>query len=249
MRLSLGRLQYALASACMLLSLQGGRALADQWQSVAPVDAGFAPNVGELLDQAVEGGDVANLHAVVVARHGRLVLERYYEGSDERWGEPLGTVTFGPDVMHDVRSVSKSILGLLYGIALDDGHVPSLDEALVDQFPAYDDLRGDPECRRMTVAHALTMTLGTEWDESLPPVGRSWGGAAGSNAHSRTAFRPWMGSSRAINGGSAGGASTAGGGSPASATAASGSSSFPTSTSWSRSWPATTTSRTPGRSR
>jgi CubicO group peptidase (beta-lactamase class C family) len=142
--------------------------LADEWQTVAPVDAGFAPDVGELLDRAVGRGDLPNLHAVVVARHGRLVLERYYQGSDERWGQSLGTVTFGPDVKHDLRSVSKSIVGLLYGIALDDARVPSLDEPLVDQFPAYDDLRGDPERRRMTVAHALTMTLGTEWDESLP---------------------------------------------------------------------------------
>jgi CubicO group peptidase (beta-lactamase class C family) len=153
----------------MVLSLgQADPALADEWQSVAPVAAGFAPNVGDLLDDAVERGDVSNLHAVVVARHGKLVLERYYEGADERWGQSLGTVTFGPDVKHDLRSVSKSIVGLLYGIALDEGRAPALDLPLVDRFPAYDDLRKDPRRRRMTVAHALSMTLGTEWDESLP---------------------------------------------------------------------------------
>jgi CubicO group peptidase (beta-lactamase class C family) len=153
----------------MVLSLgQADPALADEWQSVAPVAAGFAPNVGDLLDDAVERGDVSNLHAVVVARHGKLVLERYYEGPDERWGQSLGTVTFGPDVKHDLRSVSKSIVGLLYGIALDEGRAPALDLPLVDRFPAYDDLRKDPRRRRMTVAHALSMTLGTEWDESLP---------------------------------------------------------------------------------
>jgi CubicO group peptidase (beta-lactamase class C family) len=121
----------------MVLSLgQADPALADEWQSVAPVAAGFAPNVGDLLDDAVERGDVSNLHAVVVARHGKLVLERYYEGPDERWGQSLGTVTFGPDVKHDLRSVSKSIVGLLYGIALDEGRAPALDLPLVDRFPA-----------------------------------------------------------------------------------------------------------------
>jgi CubicO group peptidase (beta-lactamase class C family) len=35
-------------------------------------------------------------------------------------------------------------------------------------FPAYQDLVSDPARRRMTVAHALTMTVGTEWDETLP---------------------------------------------------------------------------------
>ncbi len=164
MRLSPGLFSGVLAA----LSLgQGGPALADAWQSVSPADAGFAPNVGALLDDAVGRGDLPNLHAVVVARHGKLVLERYYGGPDERWGQPLGTVSFGPDVKHDLRSVSKSIVGLLYGIALDAGQVPTLDQPLVDQFPAYGDL-ANPRRRSMTIAHALTMTLGTEWDESLP---------------------------------------------------------------------------------
>ena len=168
MRRSLGRLSL-LGGALIVVSYnQLDLASANDWQSISPGDAGFAPNVGERLDEAVERGDLPNLHAVVVARRGKLVLEHYYEGLDQRWGQPLGTVTFGPEVKHDVRSISKSIVGLLYGIALDEGRVPSLDAPLVDQFPAYDDLRADPERRRVTVAHALTMTLGTEWDESLP---------------------------------------------------------------------------------
>jgi CubicO group peptidase (beta-lactamase class C family) len=168
MRLSLGQLSL-LGGAFVVVSYnQMDLASADDWQSIAPADAGFAPHVGELLDEAVERGNLSNLHSVVVARRGKLVLEHYYEGPDERWGQPLGTVTFGPEVKHDVRSISKSIVGLLYGIALDEGRVPGLDEPLVDQFPAYDDLRVDPQRRRLTVAHALTMTLGTEWDESLP---------------------------------------------------------------------------------
>jgi hypothetical protein len=112
-------------------------------------------------------GSLPNLHGVVVARHGKLVLERYLEGADECWGRSLGTVTFGPDVQHDLRSVSKSIVGLLYGIALADGLVPAIDRPLVDHFP-YPDLAADPQRRRMTIGHALSMTLGIAWDETLP---------------------------------------------------------------------------------
>src|SRR5258708_28683615 len=50
---------------------------------------GLAEDLGERLDQGVQSGELANLHAVVVMRHGRLALERYFEGEDERWGEPL----------------------------------------------------------------------------------------------------------------------------------------------------------------
>jgi CubicO group peptidase (beta-lactamase class C family) len=138
------------------------------WQLISPAEAGFLPDVGEKLDGAVRTKEFVNLHAVVVVRGGKLVLERYYEGADERRGEPLGTVNFGPEVMHDLRSVTKSIVGLLYGIALADGKVADLDQSLVDQFPAYEDLAADPKRKRMTVFHALSMTLGTEWDEDLP---------------------------------------------------------------------------------
>src|SRR5262249_14602773 len=118
-------------------------ALANDWQVLSLADAGFAEDLGERLDAAVRRGGLANLHAVVVPRHGKPVLERYYAGRDERRGEPLGTVTFGPEVKHDLRSVSKSVVGLLYGIALGEGRVPALDRPLVDQFPAYADLAGD----------------------------------------------------------------------------------------------------------
>jgi CubicO group peptidase (beta-lactamase class C family) len=137
------------------------------WQHVTLGSAGFAPDLGQRLDRAVRDGRLPNLHAVLVARGGKLVLERYFEGSDQRWGEQLGTVAFDPEVKHDLRSVSKSIVGLLYGIALAEGRVPALDQPLVDHFP-YPDLAADPARRRLTLAHALSMTLGLEWDESLP---------------------------------------------------------------------------------
>lgn len=54
----------------------------------------------------------------------KLVAECCYEVLDECWGEPLGAVRFTPRIRHELRSVSKSVLGLLYGIALDEGKVP-----------------------------------------------------------------------------------------------------------------------------
>jgi CubicO group peptidase (beta-lactamase class C family) len=137
------------------------------WRSVAPETAGFAPDLAERLGQAVQDGRLPNLHAVLVARGGTLVIESYFQGSDDRWGQSLGEVSFGPEIKHDLRSVSKSVVGLLYGIALAEGKVPALDQPIVDHFP-YPDLAADPERRRITIAHALSMTLGTPWDESLP---------------------------------------------------------------------------------
>lgn len=152
----------------MTASLSSCNAMpADEWPTAAPEELGFASGMGERLDAGVRDGSFENLHAALVARHGKLVLERYYEGRDEHWGRALGVVRFDASRRHDLRSVSKSIVGLLYGIALSDGKVSALDARLLEQFPDYADLAEDSMRRRMTVADALTMQLGTEWDESV----------------------------------------------------------------------------------
>ena len=137
------------------------------WPAGPLTEAGFVPDLGEQIDAGVRSGRFENLHGVLIARDGKLVLERYYEGEDEIRGRPRGRVPFDANTLHDLRSVTKSIVGLLYGIARAQGVVPPLDAPLVDQFPEYPDLAADPLRRRMTVAHALSMTLGTEWDEGL----------------------------------------------------------------------------------
>lgn len=130
--------------------------------------AGFAPDLGEKLDAGVRAGLLRDIHAVAVCRGDTLVLERYLSGEDADWGRPLGPVTFGPDTLHDLRSVTKSIVGLLYGIALGRGLVPPLEAPLMAQFPQYPDLAADPDRAGITVGHALTMTLGMAWDEERP---------------------------------------------------------------------------------
>lgn len=120
------------------------------------------------IDQAHKAGELDGLHAVLIIFKGEILAEKYFSGDDKRWGQSLGVRQFGPDSLHDLRSVTKSVLGLLYGIALHEGLVPGLDESLVEQFPQYADLAADPARRKMTVRHALSMQMGTEWSEALP---------------------------------------------------------------------------------
>ena len=133
-----------------------------------PESLGFEPRQLAAIGNAVKNGRLRNLHGVVVLRRGALASEQYFTGQDYHWGSPLGEVVFGPDTLHDLRSVTKSIVGLLYGIAHAHGSVGSLDRPLLDAFPEYLDLRGEPARMKLAVRHALTMTMGTEWDETLP---------------------------------------------------------------------------------
>ena len=139
------------------------------WQPVSLREAGFADDLEARLDKAIADKRIWNLHSVVVVRNGRMVFERYFEGEDTaRGNRPMGVVSFKPDTLHDLRSVSKSIVGLLYGIALAAGKVPAPEDPLMKSFPEYADLAADPGRDRWTLHHVLTMTMGTDWNESMP---------------------------------------------------------------------------------
>src|SRR5215475_15960133 len=132
-------------------------------------EAGFTPDLEALLDKVITDKRVWNLHGIVIMREGRLVLERYFEGDDNARGRPLGKVAFTASTLHDLRSVSKSIIGLVYGIALAGGKVPPPDAPLFASFPEYSDLAADPARNLWTIGNLLTMTMGTDWDELSVP--------------------------------------------------------------------------------
>jgi CubicO group peptidase (beta-lactamase class C family) len=131
----------------------------------------ISEDIGERLSRAVQTGNVSGLHALLVSQGGKALFEYYGKGEDQIWGRPLGTVVFAPDVLHDLRSVSKSIVGLVYGIAFAAGKVPPPEAKLYDQFPEYSDLAKQPGRDRLTMHHVLSMTLGLEWDELTVPYG------------------------------------------------------------------------------
>jgi len=142
-------------------------ALNDGWTLAAQAEVGLdAARLCE-LDSFVAQWPDANIHAVVVVRNGKLAMERYFSGEDERWGDKLGRVTYGPEGKHDLRSISKSVTSLLVGIALSEGKFPALDSPVFDAFPDYADLR-TPEKARITFRHLLTMSAGLAWDENRP---------------------------------------------------------------------------------
>lgn len=128
-------------------------------------------DIAQRLAQAEQNGRVSGLHTLLVSQGGRLVFEHYGQGEDQAWNRPLGTVNFAPGVLHDLRSVSKSVVGLIYGIALADGKVPPPDARLYDPFPQYPDLARQSGRDRLTIHHVLSMTMGLEWDELTIPYG------------------------------------------------------------------------------
>ena len=167
----IARRQLIVGSAAAVLANSASPLAAADWTPVSLSEAGFAPDLEARLDDFTHTGRVNNVHGVVIVRRGRMVAERYYEGDDQvrdSDGKPVPErVTFTAERSHELRSVTKSIVGLLYGIALSEGKVPSLDQPLLAQFPQYTDLPDMAQRRRWTIAQAMTMTLGTDWDEEI----------------------------------------------------------------------------------
>ena len=128
----------------------------------------MANPLADRLEEVIADGLAPDLHGVVAIRHGEVLLEHYGKGEDFAWGDSLGVITFGPETLHDVRSITKSVVGLVYGIALAEGLVPETHEPLLPHFPEYSDLAADSHRSQLTVEHALTMTLGLEWNEDVP---------------------------------------------------------------------------------
>ena len=120
------------------------------------------------MDERLATTPGANVHAIVVARDGVLVHERYYAGEDQVGREPPARVAFDATTRHNVNSATKSVVSLLVGIALDRGWITGLDVPVFSFFPEYADLR-TPEKDRITLRHLLTMSGGLEWHEFLPP--------------------------------------------------------------------------------
>lgn len=140
----------------------------DGWTVAAPEQEGLDPALICGIGPRLEALKEANAHGVVIARHGRLVYERYFAGNDWRLSMPLGDVNFEAATKHDVRSISKSVTSLLVGIAFDRGLLTDLDAQAFSFFPEYEALR-TPEKDRITLRHLLTMSSGLAWDETTVP--------------------------------------------------------------------------------
>ena len=105
-----------------------------------------------LLDRAyVQARETPGILSLLVQRHGVLVAEEYFHGS-------------AADSLDQVWSVTKSVMSILTGIALEQGHLTSLDQTLEDLLPPIVDSL--PEDKgRITLRQLLTMTSGLQWHE------------------------------------------------------------------------------------
>ncbi len=126
-----------------------------------------AESLSEKIAAAFDAGEFLGLHSSLLIKNNEVLAENYFAGEDENWGRKLGVREFTEHSLHDLRSVTKSIVGLLYAIALDEGKVPNLDERLMDSFPEYKKYASSKR-RKIRIEDVLSMRMGIKWNEKIP---------------------------------------------------------------------------------
>jgi CubicO group peptidase (beta-lactamase class C family) len=130
---------------------------ADGWPVGTLDDAGLSREAISAFVQTLASAPVDSLgalkvHGVLIARHGRLVLEEYFYGESA-------------DKPHETRSASKTVGTVLIGAAMQAG------APIGPTTPAYAVMRPDAagldaRKRAITLDHLLTMSSGLDCDDS-----------------------------------------------------------------------------------
>jgi CubicO group peptidase (beta-lactamase class C family) len=131
----------------------------DEWRVSSLAEHCLNPEKVEHAAWYFENGLTAR--SLLIVRHGELVYEKYFRSIQK------------PDRTANVRSVTKSVLSALVGIAMDQGLLDSLDHKVIEYFPEYFYPTTDPRMAQVTLRHLLTMSAGFKWAE-LGPIQTRW---------------------------------------------------------------------------
>jgi len=117
------------------------------WQSTTPEEQGLdsdklADGLLKMREQNVQ------IHSLLVIRNGYVVADATFYPYD---GQTL----------HDVASVTKSMMTTLIGIAIDQGKL-ELDDKMVSFFPDYSIANLDQRKEKITVRHLASMSSGLD---------------------------------------------------------------------------------------
>jgi CubicO group peptidase (beta-lactamase class C family) len=107
------------------------------------------------------------LHSLLIEHRGTMIRESYFKGVDKPIGDWFSKeINFTANDLHDMRSVSKTVIALAVGIAIDEGKIKGIDEpVLYKNQPRH--VLGKP----LTIAHLLSMSNGLQWNEQVKTYG------------------------------------------------------------------------------
>lgn len=122
------------------------------WSAAAPESQGL--RAGAVADVLTAGESLPGLRALLVARRGVLVAERYYAGATAQSLQPINSAT-------------KSVCSMLVGLALRDGRLKGLDDTVAQLLPEAIAEVPDSPARSVTLRQILSGRSGLAFDPML----------------------------------------------------------------------------------
>ena len=118
-----------------------------------PASAGISAERLGQMERAIKAGDFKAITSVLVARHGKLVYEQYFDSD-------------GVNGLRNTRSATKTVTGMLIGAAIDRHLVPNADAHVLDYLEDKLPLQNpDARKRKITIEDFLTMSSLLECDD------------------------------------------------------------------------------------
>ncbi|MHA2357059.1 MAG: serine hydrolase domain-containing protein [Candidatus Thorarchaeota archaeon] len=140
------------------MSIQNVSALSplqsEEWLTSDPEEQNMNATLLDAAASHILENAEADVNSLIVVRNGHIVFERYFR--------PYLFEADDPNVMY---SITKTVIALLVGIAIDMGYLESVDQRVLDFFPnsTFADTNAWKEA--ITIEHLLTMTSGLRWIE------------------------------------------------------------------------------------
>jgi dipeptidyl aminopeptidase/acylaminoacyl peptidase/CubicO group peptidase (beta-lactamase class C family) len=143
---------------------------------LAPAPVTPPPALTALADSMARG-DFGYVDALHVQRNGVPLLSRTFARSyvgvypmktppgAYNYQDPNWHPFYQGRTLHTLQSVTKSIVSLVYGVALARKDIASIDQPIAPFIPAHADAFRDSLRRQITIRHLLTMTSGIHWPE------------------------------------------------------------------------------------
>jgi len=115
--------------------------------------SGFSTALRVNMERAVAQGEFGKITSIVIARQGDVICETYFEGD--------------ASTLRDTRSVTKSVTGMLVGVAIDKGFLPGASAAVLPFFADKQPLQNlDRRKWQITIEDLLTMSSILECNDS-----------------------------------------------------------------------------------
>jgi CubicO group peptidase (beta-lactamase class C family) len=124
------------------------------WPPTLPEAVGLDGSRLSGMDAAVKRGDYKRITSVLLARHGKLAYEEYFDGSNDA-------------TRRNTRSATKTVTGILLGIAIDRGLIEGVHVPILPFFSDQEPLDNpDPRKANITIEDLLTMSSILECDDT-----------------------------------------------------------------------------------